>query len=98
MGVFNKIFGDESSKFIKGAGGVVAEINALEEDISKLKDSDFPSKTNEFKARLKEGKSLDDILPEAFAVVREASKRNLGERHYDVQLILCLSLHIIKIS
>ncbi|OGI90224.1 preprotein translocase subunit SecA [Candidatus Nomurabacteria bacterium RIFCSPLOWO2_01_FULL_40_15] len=98
MGVFNKIFGDESSKFIKGAGGVVAEINALEEDISKLKDSDFPSKTNEFKARLKEGKSLDDILPEAFAVVREASKRNLGERHYDVQLIGGLSLHEGKIA
>ncbi|KKQ29377.1 MAG: Protein translocase subunit SecA, partial [Candidatus Nomurabacteria bacterium GW2011_GWA1_37_20] len=85
MSVFSKIFGDESSKFIKDAEKIVAKINALEADISKLLDEDFPKKTREFKDRLANGETLDDILPEAFALVREAAKRNLKERHYDVQ-------------
>ncbi|MFZ3015900.1 MAG: preprotein translocase subunit SecA, partial [Minisyncoccia bacterium] len=98
MALFNKIFGDTSSKFIKSTNNTVVKINAFEAEISKLQDSDFPKKTQEFKDRLKNGESLDDLLPEAFALVREAAKRNLGERHYDVQLIGGITLHKGKIS
>ncbi len=98
MSIFSKIFGDTSTSFVNEAKKTVAKINALEADISKLKDEDFPKKTQEFKDRLAKGESLDDILPEAFAVVREVAKRNLGERHYDVQLIGGLALHKGKIA
>ena len=98
MSLFNKIFGDESSKFIGNAQKIITKINSLEDNISKLADADFPKKTLEFKDRLKKGETLDDILPEAFALVREAAKRNLGERHYDVQLIGGLALHEGKIA
>jgi preprotein translocase subunit SecA len=76
----------------------VAKINELEADVSKLKDSDFPVKTQEFRDRLAKGESLDDILPEAFALVREAQRRTLGIRLYDVQLIGGICLHRGKIS
>ena len=98
MAIFNKIFGDSSGKFIKNYKGIIDKINLLEADISKLSDSDFPKKTQEFKDRLAKGETLDDILPEAFALVREAAKRNLGERHFDVQLIGGLALHKGKIA
>lgn len=98
MGLYSKIFGDESSKFIKNTDKIVKQINALEADILKLADLDFPRKTQEFKDRLAKGESLEDILPEAFALVREAAKRNLGERHYDVQLIGGLALNSGKIA
>ena len=98
MGAFKKIFGDTSSKFIKNVGPLVAKINVLEAEISKLKDEDFPKKTQEFKDRLEKGETLDNILPEAFALVREAAKRNLGERPYDVQLIGGIVLHQGKIA
>ncbi len=102
MSFYSKIFGDESSKFIKSAEKIVAEINALEESISKLADADFPQKTREFKDRLAKSddkkKILDEILPEAFAMVREAQKRMLGIRLYDVQLIGGLALHEGKIA
>ncbi|HPS21758.1 MAG TPA: preprotein translocase subunit SecA [Candidatus Paceibacterota bacterium] len=98
MALYNKIFGDTSSRFIKSIKPIIAKINDLETEISKLQDSDFPVKTQEFKDRLEKGESLDDILPEAFALVREAAKRNLGERHYDVQLIGGITLHKGKIS
>jgi len=87
MGVFKKIFGDTSSKFIKNVGPLVAKINALEADISKLKDEDFPKKTQEFKDRLEKGETLDNILPEAFAFVREAMVRTDNIRLFDVQMI-----------
>lgn len=98
MGLFNKIFGDTSSKFVKDAEKIVNKVNALEEGILSLKDEDFPLKTQEFKDRLTKGETLDDILPEAFALVREAAKRNLKERHYDVQIIGGLALHKGKIT
>ncbi len=98
MALFNKMFGDTSSKFIKDADKVVQAINALEADISKLKDEDFQKKTLEFKARLEKGETLNDILPEAFALVREAEKRTLGLRLYDVQMIGGLALHMGKIT
>ncbi len=98
MSIFGKIFGDESSRFIKNTKETVSKINAFEADILRLTDSDFPKKTLEFKDRLAKGESLDDLLPEAFALVREAAKRNLGERHYDVQLIGGIALHKGKIA
>ena len=98
MGILKSIFGDASIKFIKNTKGIVEKINSLEEDISKYKDDDFPKKTLEFKKRLNDGEKLDEILPEAFALVREAAKRKLGERPYDVQLIGGLALHSGKIS
>ena len=93
MALFKKIFGDTSSKFIKNVGPIVEKINSLEEDISKLEDSDFPKKTQEFKDRLGKGESLDGLLPEAFALIREAQKRTLGLRLYDVQLVGGIALH-----
>ena len=98
MSLLKKIFGDASSSFIKNTDQTVAKINALEVDISKLKDVDFPQKTQELKDRLKGGESLDDILPEAFALVREAQRRTLGIRLYDVQLIGGMTLHKGKIA
>ena len=77
---------------------IVDKINGLEEEISKLTDEQLKNKTNEFKEQLEEGKTLDDILPEAFAVVREASKRVLGMRHFDVQLIGGIILHQGRIA
>ncbi len=97
MSIFSTIFGDESSKFIGNSKKKIAKINTWEADISKLADSDFAKKTQEFKDRLTKGETLEDILPEAFALVREAAKRNLGERHYDVQLIGGLALNAGKI-
>ena len=98
MDLFSKIFGDESSKFIGSTESIINKINAFEDSISKLTDLDFPKKTQEFKDRLIKGETLDEILPEAFALVREAAKRNLGERHYDVQLIGGIALHKGKIA
>ena len=77
---------------------LIKKINDLEVDIQKLSDSDLRNKTSEFKKRLKEGETLDDLLPEAFAVVREASKRVLGMRHFDVQLIGGIILHQGRIA
>ncbi len=98
MSIWNSVFGDESSKFIKNTKVIIDKINALEADFSGLLDADFPAKTQEFKARLAEGSNLDDILPEAFALVREAEKRTLGIRLYDVQIIGGLALHKGKIA
>jgi preprotein translocase subunit SecA len=98
MTLFSKIFGDASSKFIGNSSNIVAKINSFEDVILKLSDSDFPNKTQEFKDRLSKGESLDDILPEAYALAREAAKRNLGERHYDVQLVGGLALNEGKIA
>jgi len=93
MSFIKKIFGDEDKKFIQKYQERVPAINAFEENISKLNDKELAAKTIEFKGRLKEGETLDDILSEAFAVVRETSKRLLGERHYDVQLIGGMIIH-----
>ena len=77
---------------------IVKEINSLENKIQNLKDSDFPQKTLEFKEQIKKGKSLNLIMPEAFALVREASKRTRNERHFDVQIIGGIVLHESKIA
>jgi preprotein translocase subunit SecA len=90
--------GDLNSKALRAIEPVVPKINAFEESISALSDEALKAKTEEFKARLTDGATLDDLLPEAFAVVREASKRVLNMRHFDVQLIGGIALHRGKIS
>lgn len=98
MSIFNKIFKTYSEKEVKRVMPLVEQINGLEEKMSKLSDSELRGKTEEFKKQLQEGKTLDDILVEAFAVVREASKRVLGMRHFDVQLIGGIILHQGRIA
>ncbi len=92
------LFKTYSEKEVKRIKPLVEKINSLEPEIQKLTDSQLREKTNEFKKQLEEGKTLDDILPEAFAVVREASKRVLGMRHFDVQLIGGIVLHQGRIA
>ncbi len=98
MAILQTLFGDSTSKFLKEADPIVKKINDFEPIISVLSDADLKGKTTEFKGRLAAGESLDDILPEAFATVREASKRAVNMRHFDVQLIGGLALHRGKIS
>ncbi len=93
-----KLFKTYSEKEVKRVMPIVKQINDMEEEISKLSDSELRSKTGYFKKQLSEGKTLDDILPEAFATVREASKRTLGLRHFDVQLIGGIILHQGRIA
>ena len=85
--MFKKLFGDPNSRKLKKYQPDVKEINLLEEDVQGLSDEELSAKTDEFRKRLNEGEDLDDILSEAFAVIREASKRVLGLRQYDVLLI-----------
>jgi len=97
MNFFKKIFGSNERE-IKKLQPIVDKINSFEDKISKLSDDELKGKTAEFKERIKKGESLDKILPEAFAVVRETSKRITGERHYDVQLFGGIILHQGKIA
>ncbi|VAV94890.1 Protein translocase subunit SecA [hydrothermal vent metagenome] len=93
-----KVFGNANGRYIKRLQPQVNAINALEEDIQKLSDEELRARTEEFRARLKDGATLDSLLAEAFATVREAAVRALGQRHYDVQLIGGIVLHECKIS
>jgi preprotein translocase subunit SecA len=96
--IVEAIVGTKSERDIKKIQPIVDKINSLEEETKNLTDEQLKNKTAEFKERLKNGETLDDILPEAFAVVREASKRAIGLRHYDVQLIGGIVLHNGKIA
>ncbi len=98
MKLLSKIFGTRNERLIRRMSKVVTKINALEPSIKALSDDALKAKTAEFRQRLNSGTSLNDILPEAFAVVREASVRTLGLRHFDVQLIGGMVLHDGKIS
>lgn len=98
LNFFKKIVGDSSDRAVKQITPIVQEINDLESEIKNLSETDLRGKTDEFKQRLQEGEELDDLLPEAFAVVREASRRVIGQRHYDVQLIGGIVLHQGKIA
>ena len=92
------LFKTYSEKEVKRVGPLVKKINELEPDMQKLSDNELRGKTDEFKNRLDKGETLDDLLPEAFAVVREAAKRVLGMRHFDVQLIGGIILHQGRIA
>jgi len=96
--VVKKIFGSRNERYIKQLQKIVDQINDLESSIQALSDDELKKQTETFQQRLKENQTLDDILPEAFATVREAAKRVLGMRHYDVQLIGGMVLHQGKIS
>ncbi len=93
LGFIQKLLGNKNAKEIKRIRTIVEEINGLEPELLSLSDTSLRAKTEEFKARLANGETLDNILPEAFAVVREASKRVLGMRHFDVQMIGGIVLH-----
>ena len=94
----SKFFKSSNQKELDKINKIVTKINILEETVKNLDDLDFPKKTLDFKAKIKNGQSLDDILPEAFALVREASRRVRNERHFDVQLIGGIVLHQSKIA
>ena len=98
MSLIEKIFGTHSENELKRVYPIVDEIEAMEPEMQALSDSELREKTREFKERLSEGETLDDILPEAFAVVREAAARTLGMKHYRVQLIGGVILHQGRIA
>jgi preprotein translocase subunit SecA len=82
--IFDKLLRAGEGKIVKHLVRIAAQVNAVEDDIVSLTDAELRAETDTFRQRLADGQSLDDLLPEAFAVVREAAKRTLGQRHYDV--------------
>ena len=96
--VLTKVFGSKNERDLKKLQHLVDKINALEDTVKPLQDEELAAKTVEYKERFTKGETLDDLLPEAFAVMREAARRILGERHYDVQLIGGIILHQGKIA
>ncbi len=98
MSLFNKIFGDPNEKELKQLYPLVDKVNSFESEISKLNDEKLKDKTREFRERLEKGEKLDDIMPEAYACVREVSKRTTKMRHYDVQILGGIVLHQGRIS
>ena len=98
MSFINKVFGDPNDKELRRIRPIVEQINALEDEMMALSDEELRERTSDFKEELANGATLDDILPEAFAVVREGSRRAIGMRHFDVQLIGGIVLHQGKIA
>ena len=94
----SKVFGSANDRKLKKYGPIAAEINALEDQTAALSDEALRARTDEFRARVRAGTPLDDLIPEAFATVREAAKRTLGQRHFDVQLIGGMVLHDGRIA
>ncbi|MBK9087474.1 MAG: preprotein translocase subunit SecA, partial [Sterolibacteriaceae bacterium] len=97
-GILRKIFGSRNDRLVKQYMQQVKAINAFEPAVAALSDDALRGRTEEFKQKVAAGSSLDDLLPEAFAVVREAAKRSLGMRHFDVQMIGGMVLHVGKIA
>ena len=91
--IARRLFGSANDRYVRGLSSIVDQINALEPSVENLSDDELRGRTDQLKDRLKNGESLDDILPDAFATVREAGKRALGERPYDVQLVGAIVLH-----
>src|SRR6185437_10575990 len=98
INILTRLFGSRNERLLKQYAQQVREVNALEPQIAALSDDALREKTTALKARVAEGAALDDVLPEAFAVVREAGKRTLNMRHFDVQLIGGIALHNGKIA
>ena len=96
--VARKLFGSANDRRVRSYQPRVDEINALEDEIAKLSDDELRARTDEFKKQIADGTDLDDLLVPAFATVREAAKRTLGQRHFDVQLIGGMILHEGRIS
>ena len=98
LNFFSKLIKSNNQRELDRIAKIVNKINSLEEEIKNLKDEDFPKKTIEFKEKIKKGEKIELILPEAFALVREASRRKRGERHFDVQLVGGIVLQESKIA
>ncbi len=98
MSFLSKIFGDANEKYLKKIQLLVEKINGLESEFEGFSNTELKEKTAEFKSRLKKGETLDDLLPEAFALVRESAKRTLNQRHFDVQLLGGIALHQGRIA
>ena len=98
LNFFSKLIKSNNQRELDRIAKIVNKINSLEEEIKNLKDEDFPKKTIEFKEKIKKGEKIEQILPEAFALVREASRRKRGERHFDVQLVGGIVLQESKIA
>ncbi|OGA49566.1 MAG: preprotein translocase subunit SecA [Betaproteobacteria bacterium RIFCSPLOWO2_12_FULL_62_13] len=96
--LLKKVFGSRNDRLLKQYQRIVREINSFERQVERFSDAELRGKTEEFKARYKQGETLDELLPEAFAVVREAGKRALNMRHFDVQLVGGIALHVGKIA
>src|SRR3712207_3063478 len=94
MGIFDRILRAGEGRKVKALQSLVPDVNALEPEIERLSDDALRAKTPEFRTRLDNGADLDDLLPEAFAVMREAARRVIGQRHYDVQLMGGAALHL----
>src|SRR3989344_1435340 len=98
MSILSSIFGDANARYIKSLQPIIGRINELEKEFEGLSDEELKAKTGEFKKLVASGQSLDTILPDAFAAVREAAKRTLNQRHFDVQLVGGIVLHQGKIA
>ena len=98
MGLMQKVFGDLNSKEVKKLEKIADQVMALEEQMESLSDEELKAKTGEFKERLAAGETLDDLLPEAFAVCREGAWRSVGLKHFRVQVIGGIALHQGRIS
>ena len=98
LNLLSKFIKSSNQKELDRIGNIVTKINSLEDEFKNLNDLDFPKKTLDFKEQVKQGRNLDEILPEAFALVREASRRARKERHFDVQIIGGVVLHEGKIA
>ncbi len=98
INLISGIFKSSNQKILDNLGKIVAKINSLESQFSNFRDEDFPKKTIELKKKISEGSTINDLIPEAFSMVREASKRVNNERHFDVQLLGGIVLHQNKIA
>ncbi len=98
MAIFSKIFGDPNEKYLKNIKPLVEKVNSLEPETDGISEEKLKAKTEELKERIRKGESLDDILPDAFALVRESAKKTLGQRHFDVQVTGGVVLHQGKIA
>ncbi len=96
--ILKKIFGTKNERYLRSIKPLVEKINSLESEVQKLPPDEFPKRIKKFKDDVKNGRSLDELLPEVYALVREASKRTIGLRHYDVQLMGAIALHQGKIA
>ena len=96
--ILDRIMRAGEGKILRHLSKIATEVNSFEAAIVPLSDEELRAKTQEFKTRLTQGEDLDDLLPEAFAVVREAAKRTLGQRHYDVQLMGGAAMHMGNIA
>ena len=92
-GLAKTFFGSSNDRYVKSLGAIVTRINGFENTISAMTDEELAGQTAKFRDRLEQGEKLDSLLPEAFATVREAAKRTLGQRHYDVQMVGGIVLH-----